>query len=130
MAEPGEALFRVGDREILMNGLYTHYCLVGPTWNKHIAIGYDPGNDCSKWLSPGVRGIMALITPNRALADVFKIDKPFIGFAGGSIGFDLHYRPTPEQERILENWDEEFERAGMGGPQVPQEVIDSFDAGE
>jgi hypothetical protein len=116
---PGEVLFNVGDRNILQDGLYS---IIGPSNHRAIAVRYGPERNLSTWLSPSAGRLMALVLNCALLQDRFVTEKPMIYFGGGPIAFDFDYTPTPNQSTILQNWEDELEKAGIGGPK-----IDPFD---
>jgi len=118
--DPKKVLFRVGDRDIIENGLYS---LVGPSINRFMAASYDSETNKSTWVSPtgstftaGGSGLMATVIDSDLLEDAFDTPKPYIHFKGGRIEFDFNYRPTPDQIQILQNWYEELHKAGIGSP--------------
>jgi hypothetical protein len=109
-------LFRIGERYIVQDGLYIH---IGPSNNRLLAAGYNPKRNDSTWLAPGINGLMALVLKNPQLHDIFENSEPIIYFEGGPVRFDFGYLPTSEQQKIIDNWNAELEKAGIGGHKVP-----------
>ena len=114
--ETSKELFRVGNRTIMQNGLYS---LMGPSALRVMAVAYDPDTNKSTWVSPGGDDLLAIVIDSSLLEDRFDTSKPYLHFKGGRIEFDLEYKPTAEQIAILQNWEEKLENAGIGG-RVPE----------
>jgi len=121
--ETSNELFRVGNKAITQNGLYS---LIGPSTNRAMAVAYDPDTNKSTWVSPTGDNftsddgeLMAIVIGSSLLEDRFDTPKPYLHFKGGKIEFDLEYKPTAEQIAILQNWEEKLENAGIGG-RVPE----------
>ncbi len=116
MSDERKVLFRIGQREIVENGLYVH---VGPSCARFMVVGYNSERNDSTWVSPSSSGLMALVLNNTQLHDVFDNPEPIIYFEGGQMRFDHNYRPTHEQSRILNNWNAELDKAGIGDYKTP-----------
>ena len=114
--ETSKELFRVGNRAIMQNGLYS---IMGPSANRFMAVDYDPDTNKSTWVSPGMDDLLAIVIDSSLLEDRFDTSKPYLHFKGGRIEFDLEYKPTAEQIAILQNWEEKLESAEIGG-RVPE----------
>ena len=119
-ANQREVLFKVGNREIVRNGLYT---IIGPgVPSREMVVAYDPETNNSTWVQPNARifysdgsGLMATVINVNLFEDAFNTPKPYLRFAGGQIEFNREYRPTPEHWNILSHWQEELDKAGIGG---------------
>lgn len=117
---PRDVLFRVGNREIMRNGLYV---ITGPgAPNREMAVAYDAKTNKSTWVTPvhntfyrDGEGLMATVLSVDLLRDAFTTPKPYVHFLGGNIDFDHNYKPTAEQWEILTHWYERLNEAGIGG---------------
>ena len=92
-AESREVLFRVGNRDIVKNGLYA---ILGPGTSRKMATHYDPNTNKSTWVSPKSNtfyasggGLMAVVIDASLFEDAFSTPRPIIHFKGGPIEFDF-----------------------------------------